>query len=70
MKLSEYLSAGKMMTKKAKLLTDITLDNGESMKAGEVGHVLMDKGGGKYHFEHNDFACTVTSEEIEFIKDK
>jgi len=68
MKLSEYLSSGRIMhSKKAKLKKLIKLDSGESRKKGSVVSVLMDFGNGSYHVEDNGFACKVTSDEIEFI---
>jgi len=67
MKLTEYLTSGRIINKKAKLKIDIHLENGESMKKGETGSLLIDFGNGKYHFEHNGFACQVSREEIEFI---
>lgn len=65
MKLSEFFNplTGLLMHKKATLLKDISLDNGESMKAGETGYVLKDFGDG-YHFEMNDFACKVGYDEV------
>lgn len=62
------LANNKMINRQAKLLVDIELDNGEERKAGDIVHVLFDKGNNKYHVEHNDFACTVSGDEIEFIK--
>lgn len=68
MKISEMFKKGKYYHRKAKLLVDLDLDNGESMKAGETGSVLLDYGNGTYHFENNDFACRVSKDEIEFLK--
>lgn len=67
MKLSEMFRQGRVISKKAKLLVDLELDNGESMKAGGTGHLLLDYGGGYYHFENNDFACRVYENEVEII---
>lgn len=67
MKLSEFMSSGLMFGKKAKLKIDISLNNGESMKKGEVVSILKDYGDGYYHAEHNEFACKVYKDEIEFI---
>ena len=67
MKLSEYLSSNKIMHKRAKLLIDLELDNGESRKKGDIVSILLDKGNGKYHAEDNEWACTVDKSEIEFI---
>lgn len=71
MKLSEFFNpaTGRLMHKKAKLLIDITLDNGESMKSGETGSLLKDYGDG-YHFESNDFACKVKYNEVQIIDNK
>lgn len=55
------------MHKKAKLLVDISLDNGESMDTGDIVSILKDYGDGFYHAEHNDFACKVHNSEIRFI---
>jgi len=66
MKLSEFFSSG-IMSKRAKLKLDITLDNGESMNKGDEVSILKDYGKGYYHAEHNDFACKVYKDEIEFI---
>lgn len=67
MKLSEFFSSGMMFNTKAKLLEDITLDNGEEMKKGETVSVLKDYGEGYYHIEHNEFACKAHESEITFI---
>jgi len=67
MKLSEFFSSG-IMSKKAKLLVDIKLDNGESMKTGEEVSILKDYNNGYFHAEHNDFACQVHKSEIEFLE--
>jgi hypothetical protein len=66
MKLSEFLSSG-IMCSKVKLLVDVDLNNGESMKAGEYGYILKDYGDGFYHFEYNDFACKVKYDEVDLI---
>lgn len=66
MKLSDFLSSGLMFSKKARLKTDIELDNGE-MNKGEIVSILKDYGDGYYHAEHNEFACKVHKSEIEFI---
>lgn len=55
------------MHKEAKLLIDISLDNEESMKAGDIISILKNYGDGYYHAEYNDFACKVHMSEIEFI---
>jgi hypothetical protein len=68
MKLSEFFSTG-IMYKKGILLKDITLDNGESMKAGEYGSILKDYGDGFYHFEYNDFACKVKYDEVKIVNE-
>ena len=65
MKLSEFFKSG-IMHKQGRLLKDITLDNGESMNAGEVVSLLKDYGDG-YHAEHNDFACKVSCDEVEIL---
>lgn len=65
--LFDLLSSGRVMHKKAKLLIDLELDNGESRKIGDIVSILLDKGDGYYHAEDNDFACTVHKSEIEFI---
>jgi len=52
---------------KAKLTKAIKLNNGRTLKKGTVSDLLIDKGDGTYHFEANDTACTVTSDEIEMI---
>lgn len=66
MKLSEFFSSG-LMLQKATLKIDMNLDNGESMKKGEVVTVLKDYGDGYYHIEHNYFATKAHADEIEFI---
>lgn len=66
MKLSDFFNS-EIMHKKAKLLIDIDLNNGESKKAGDIVSILKDYGKGYYHAEHNDFACKVHKSEIEFI---
>jgi hypothetical protein len=66
MKISEFFASG-IIHKKARLLIDINLDNGERMKAGEIVSILKDYGDG-YHAEHNDFACKVMYNEVELIK--
>ncbi|WP_337970227.1 hypothetical protein [Virgibacillus salexigens] len=66
MKLSEFMSEG-IMHRKAKLLMDINLNNGESRKKGEIVSVLKNYGGGYYHIEDNEFACKASDSEIEFI---
>ena len=68
MKLSDMLNQGTILfNKKAKLKKRIKLDNGESRKKGFVVSVLMKNSDGTYHVEDNDFACKVSSDEIEFI---
>jgi len=67
MKLSDLFSNNRIMHKKAKLLVDINLDDGESMEMGQTVSILLDYGDGSYHAEHNDFACKVFESEIEFI---
>lgn len=49
---------------KAKLKKRITIDNGTVLKKGTVSDLLIDMGDGKYHFEANQTACTVTADEI------
>jgi len=66
MNLSEFFSSG-IMTKRAKLLRNITLDNGETMPKGTKGHVFKDYGDGTYHFEDNDNACRVARSEVKFL---
>lgn len=56
-----------MVNKNARLLVDIELDNGECRNKNDIVSVLLDKGNGKYHVEDNEFSCTVSSDEIEFI---
>jgi hypothetical protein len=67
MKLSEFFNSGLMFGKKAKLLMDIDLNNGESRNKGDVVSVLKDYGAGYYHIEDNEFACKASDSEIEFI---
>lgn len=67
MSLLDMIASNKVYNKKAKLLINIDLDNGESMKKGDIGYVLIDYGNNTYHFEHNDFACKVMKHEIKFI---
>ena len=55
------------MNRKAKLTVDISLDNGEKMKAGETVTILKDYGDGTYHAEHNDFACKIERSEFKFL---
>ena len=65
--LFDLLTSGRIMHKKAKLLIDINLDNGEIRNVGDIVSILIDKGNGKYHAEDNDWACEVDISEIEFI---
>lgn len=67
MKLSEYLAQGKFLCKQAKLNVNITLNNGTSKKRGDIVSVIMENADGSFHIEHNDFACKVNRNEIEFI---
>ena len=67
MKLSEYLLQGKILYKKAKLLIDLDLDNGEPRKKGDIITILKDNQDGTFHAEDNDFACKVTRNEFEYI---
>ena len=64
----DLLTSGRIMRKKAKLLIDIDLDNGEIRKAGDIVYIVIDKGNGKYHAEDNEWTCEVDISEIEFIK--
>lgn len=64
----DMLKNNKVMNKRAKLLIDIDLDNGEARVKGDIVSVLLDKGNGQYHVEDNDFACTVSKDEIRFIR--
>lgn len=68
MKLSEYLSSGKILVgKKAKLKKRIKLDNGEVRKKGSEVSLVMEIGDGYYHAEDNDWACKVHKDEIEIL---
>lgn len=66
--LEQLFSNGSYFHREAELLIDIELDNGESMKAGEIGSVMFKNNDGTYHFEHNDFACRVAENEIRIIE--
>ena len=67
MSLLDMICNNKLMNKKAKLLVDIQLDDGESRKMGDEIYVLIDKGNGRYHVEDNEFSCEITKDEIEFL---
>jgi hypothetical protein len=67
MKLSEYLTSGKILHKKAELLINIVLTTGGGISKGTIGDVLLDFGDGTYHFEIDDYACKVKSNEIKFL---
>lgn len=69
MKLSEFCSpsTGKLICKKAKLLLDLPLNNGDIIKKGALGHLIKDYGDG-YHFETNDLACKVKYNEVQIIR--
>ena len=62
-----FIKCGKLTNIPAKLLVDKTADDGEEMKAGEIGSVLIVYDNGTYHFEHNTFTCIVTAKEIKFL---
>lgn len=62
--ISSYINAPKL---KAKLKQEIKLDDGTVFEAGTVSQLLIKKHDGSYHFESMDSACTVKSEELEFI---
>ena len=63
----DMICNNKIINKKAKLLIDIKLENGECRNKNDIVSVLLDKGNGKYHVEDNKFSCTVSGNEIEFI---
>jgi hypothetical protein len=67
MNLLDIITSNKRCNKKARLLIDIELDNGESMKVGEEGYILIDYGNETYHFEYNDFACKVKKDEFQYV---
>jgi hypothetical protein len=68
MKLSQMVAAyARNPRAKAKLKQRIELDNGDVLEAGIVSELLISKGDGKYHFEADHTACTVTEDEIEFL---
>lgn len=52
---------------RAKLLKKIDLDNGITLKRGAISALLIDKGNGEYHFETEQTACTVSSNEIQLL---
>jgi hypothetical protein len=53
---------------KAKLNKSIKLDNGHVFKKGTVSDLLIQKDEVSYHFESQNNACTVSKDEITFIK--
>ena len=61
------LNNGRIINKKAKLLVDLTLDNGESRVVGDTVSVLIAFEDDSYHIEDNNFATKVASNEILFI---
>lgn len=67
MKLSEYLSSGKMLHRKAKLKKAIKLDNGEKRKKGDTVSIVMEFEDGTFHAEDNDWACKITKEEFTYL---
>jgi len=67
MMLSEYLSQGHVIHKKAKLLVDMKLDNGEKRKKGDVVSLVMINRDGTVHAEDNDWACKLNRDEFETI---
>lgn len=67
MNISDMIFNSKIMHKKAKLLVDIELCDGERRSKNDIVSVILDKGNGKYHIEDNKFSCTVSRNEIEFI---
>ena len=67
MKLSELLTQSTYINKKAKLLTDISLDNGEVRKKGDIISILLQTYDGKYHAEDNDFASRLDSNDFQYI---
>lgn len=52
---------------KARLKKGMRLDDGTVFRKGTVSDLLIDKGGGTYHFEAKHSAITVTADEIEII---
>jgi hypothetical protein len=67
MGLFDLLNSGKVMHKKAKLLVDIDLDNGESRKKGDIVYVVLQLPHNQYHIEDNEFACTASADEIKIL---
>jgi hypothetical protein len=68
MKISQMVASWASNPKaKAKLKVQIELDDGTVFEVGTVSDLLIAKGDGKYHFESDHSACTVTEDEIEFI---
>ena len=68
MKLSEYIEQGTFIIRDAKLLCDISLENGETRKKGDTVSILMKNKDGTYHAEDNDWACKLKRNEFEFIE--
>jgi hypothetical protein len=71
MKLSEIFSQVMregFLNKRAMLLNEISLDNGETRKKGDVVYILSKCGENKYRAEHNEWACIVSGDEIKFLE--
>ena len=68
MKLSEFLLSGRIICKKGKLKIDVSLNNGEARKAGDVVSILKENGNGEYHAEDNDWACNLKQDEFDFVE--
>lgn len=67
MSIFDLLRDGKIVNKKAKLLVDIKLDNGETRNIGDEVSVLISYMNGTYQIEDNGFSCTVKPNEIVFM---
>lgn len=68
MKITELVMRHVMQSRlKARLLKDITLEDGTVFLTGQESNLLIDRGDGTYHFEANNSACQVIKDEIEFF---
>jgi hypothetical protein len=68
MKLSDYLKSGTFLHSKGRLLKDISLNNGEIRKVGDIVAICMKLSAHMYHAEDNDWACHIADSEFEFVE--
>ena len=67
LKLVKSLFISDYIPKKAKLLVDIELDNGGTIKIGDIVEILKSYKHGYYHIENNNYSCVVYETEIEML---